>query len=99
MGEIIERVATAIADRTILVSKITADDGYQRIHVLKSDAEAVALAALAAMREPTEAMLKAVPVPWGGQGVHVPEPTSAEVWRAMIDAAISEPGSPVVPSS
>lgn len=59
--------------------------------------EAVARAAIKAMREPTEAMLKAPPAPEDQDGLKY-DPlddfldnwSAEEVWRAMIDAALKE---------
>ena len=56
----------------------------------KPDYRDVADAALAAMREPSEAMRKAGQewVNWCGKNDETPEPESG--WRNMIDAALNE---------
>ena len=55
----------------------------------QTDYEDMAEAAIEAMREPTEAMLKAGDVPGWDDSVTVGH--SAEVWEAMISAALSTP--------
>lgn len=48
--------------------------------------------AIAAMREPTQKQISAAIMsfpPWGGHG-NGPPPSEADMWRAMIDAALKE---------
>ncbi len=71
--DLVERVARAICDEMHIQGKSWG--GLQR-HKL-------ARAAIAAMREPTEAQLKAVQE-WPGQQSYT------DIWQAMIDAALKE---------
>lgn len=68
-----------------MMARAIHDEWETRAHVSKTEGEldkALAIAALKAMREPTEAMFKAG---WD-RGMRLPEFT----WQAMIDAAIHE---------
>ncbi len=68
-ADMVERVAIAIS---------LADDDGLRAETIASYYRALARAAIAAMREPTDAMVRE-----GG-----PYATSLHCWRAMIDAAL-----------
>ena len=54
--------------------------------------EEEARAAIAAMREPTEAILKVIArdLPADGHGVEFVEGDAPDYWRSMIDAALQE---------
>lgn len=78
----VERVARAIFDAcgkqsTVIVLPWEAQD--------QDDFRAIARAAIAAMREPTEAMLESV------SALTMRDNTPGMDWRLMIDAALSEP--------
>lgn len=97
MSEIVERVARAIyysrrgggGNWDVLLQQ---RDGQQ----IADDWRAMARAAIKAVREPNMAMVDAMCETVGEN--RDPGPTAA-AWYAMIDAALSEPGSPVVTSS
>jgi hypothetical protein len=80
MSDMIERVERAIASKIVILGR--------PIH--HSWAEQAAIAAIKAMREPTEAMAIA-----GGYEVYdandefCPE-GAADAWRAMVDAALED---------
>jgi hypothetical protein len=76
MNAMVERVARALEDNSDLLDPTGSEP---------RDFVAVARAAIAAMREPTEVMIEAV---YGGH----PENTriARECWRAMIDAALAD---------
>jgi hypothetical protein len=57
-----------------------------KIKLLEARCKDAALAALKAMREPTEAMLEASNREWDGRM----SARSAGVWQAMVDAALTE---------
>lgn len=73
----IERVARALAEED--------GDLYEANAVFW---KGMARAAIKAMREPTEAMERAGDIPGWDDAVSIGH--SADVWRAMIDAALSE---------
>ena len=92
----IERVARAINE--------TANKQFNAYVVDKEVSFALARAAIAAMREPTEAMIEAgkvveiEPPEWlkaAGRGMtyksFMASAPTAQHWRAMIDAALKEP--------
>lgn len=73
MSEMIERVARAIAEKTVLRLGVMHDEeGY----------EILARAAIAAMREPTAAMSDAT------EWRNLPTTDTTRIWVAMIDAAL-----------
>ena len=84
MSEMLERVTEAIWDAS--------HDSFGGVEVIVPRIAAARLArvAIAAMREPTEAMVDAS----REEGVHYNDDARGYVaneWRAMIDAAIAEP--------
>jgi hypothetical protein len=90
MSEMVERVARAIhktyhADTMDGLSGGSVDAAWDRLAEFDCQDEwrAAARAVIAAMREPTEAMI---------EGTNYPNTTwdsgDADVWRAMIDAAL-----------
>ena len=82
MGEMVERVAKALLNHT------NSSPGVMTQYDMMSENEARELAsvAIAAMREPTEAMLKAAHAACDENG-HV---LVASGYRAMIDAALAD---------
>lgn len=75
-----------ISDETIsVVFEGTEADCIEKVNYLRG--VAVARAAIAAMREPTEAMLSAAD--FAGPDRYEPDGTTDAVWRAMIDAALN----------
>lgn len=72
----VERVARAIQ----------AFDGHAAAGGAEPGYEAIARAAIAAMREPTDEMMSVTE--WWGDLTGRPE--HVDVWRAMIDAALTE---------
>ena len=74
MNEMIERVMMAIQLATP--------------YIRKELAEQAAIAAIAAMREPTDAMMCAIFILESGKSAIVREPLDA--YQAMIDAALSK---------
>jgi hypothetical protein len=73
MTDLVKRVARAIAKAANPMPWDMLDEDAVRSYHLQ------ARAAIAAMREPTEAMIEAVPDVM----------TASEAWQAMIDAALS----------
>ena len=93
-NEMIERVAKAIYDAHVSRQPRPADwlswgeliaQGHQGRHRVE-DTRALARAAIEAMREPSEAMIDAG-YEYKGRGN-----TTEAVWRAMVAAALQEPG-------
>jgi len=81
MSEMVERVAEAIRDRRTQADFHAVKDGHW---IIDHDKE-LARAAIEAMREPTLPMVAAaVKRDWKGET----DPTWAEGYRAMIDAAL-----------
>jgi hypothetical protein len=85
MGEMVEKVRAAIlqALKQSDPGSLVEERGHECTVDGHFDMAAVARAAIAAMREPTEAMVRA-----GGHG-----PYSDADYRAMIDAALPAPPS------
>lgn len=89
--DMVERVARAICNAHLSAAISAATGGQGRASGFPpSPADRnLARAVIAAMREPTDWMTHCSPV---GPGNVVPYPeTCAITWRAMIDAALSEP--------
>lgn len=82
MSEMVERVAGAIYD--------AAGDCDQEMNL--AAARALARAAIAAMREPTEAMKAAGGFAYMERGGMNARDGSDDIWRAMIDAALKQAG-------
>lgn len=82
MSEMVERVAKA-ADEVLRDFLKYPDDGALRDATLL-----IARAAIEAMREPTESMLRGV---GDGEIVLASTESPASVWSAMIDAALTPP--------
>jgi hypothetical protein len=85
MSEMVERVARAIAKARHpgLTWPTKSDPEYiQTVHTYLRDARA----AIEAMREPTEEMIKASNREWDGRMSH----RSSGAWQVMIDAALKE---------
>lgn len=76
MSEMVERVAAAI------------DDKLEECHVVLnfSQAQSIARAAIAAMREPTQAMIEAGAI--SGAAEPIEHSNFADAWRNMIDTAL-----------
>ena len=76
MSDLVERVARAICE---------ADPEGRLFDVCRADFEAMARAAIAAMRNPTDAMRRAA-------DPTLPHPSleALRVWRTMIEAAITD---------
>jgi hypothetical protein len=75
LNKMIDRVASAISALDT--------------NIVANDYEAMARAVIAAMREPTEAMIDAAPdeaVGWS----EIARRHAADYWRAMVDAALAE---------
>ena len=88
MSTMIELVAEAIA------LKEGAARSWEKVHdQAKEDYRAVAIAAINAMRAPTDAMHSAAR-DWSDKryGKPIGQDASTGCWRAMIDAAIDETG-------
>ena len=91
MNEMIERCTVALKASIEGSPHNFGEAGIARVY------EDGVRAVIAAMREPTEAMLDA---PWRHPGIQVYEPTDltqvldcipfAEIWKAMIDKALDE---------
>lgn len=79
-NEMVERVARAIQ----------AFDGHAAAEGVKPGYEAIARAAIAAMREPTEAMMQegALHLRMADDAVSTTANDAADTWRAMIDEAL-----------
>jgi len=80
MSEMVERVAKAMACLWL-------PEEVARRKEVARQLEPIARAAIAAMREPTEAMVKAARNPIVRPMPHITEIVRAE-WKAMIDAAL-----------
>jgi hypothetical protein len=78
MSEMVERVSVKIAEKFQLL-------GYAWHEISRADYEAIARAAIGAMREPTDEMGDAGDEITGYPVSAVPSPT---VWHAMIDEAL-----------
>ena len=77
MSEMVERVAKAI-------ERVNAETTGLMFRDLVKE---MAIAAIKAMREPTEAMIEASNREWDGRMSH----RSSGAWQAMIDAALPTP--------
>lgn len=77
MSEMVERVAKAICEA------IGDDWNREGVEGLAAAYQPMAIAAIKAMREPTEAMIEASNREWDGRMSH----RSSGAWQAMIDAA------------
>jgi hypothetical protein len=92
MNEMVERVARALhasqrRERAILTDGIDLN-GWDALLPRERDGfMRAARAAIAAMREPTEAMLERVTDPHGD----LPRSACEYVWKGMIGAALGEP--------
>jgi hypothetical protein len=80
--DLVERVARAICTANGVDPDIEHADKFGEILVNWMNFEPQARAAIAAMREPTEAMIKAGTAHGGQTNTDV-------IWQAMIDAALS----------
>jgi hypothetical protein len=81
MSEIVERVAQALANHRSCGRRFTCSGFREGCHCY-GDAEV----AIAAMREPTEAMVESCP-----------DEDAGLIWRDMIDAALKPPHGAVEP--
>lgn len=104
MNEMVERVKRGIADgpvphnrfnfRALMSACCVIVDGPSVVADLPRAAdfllEAIARAAIAAMREPSDAMRAAGERAALADGAHDCEVPMADVWRAMIDAALRD---------
>ena len=79
MSEMVERVARAILDNVPTISERGAYD--------PADLQRCARAAIEAMREPTQAMVRTL---YESHGKLWADCESAVVWHAMIDAALNK---------
>lgn len=77
MSEMVERVARAMAENA----------GFCWANCAQSQWKSDARTGIAAMREPTEEMVKASNREWDGRMSH----RSTGAWQAMIDAALGKP--------
>lgn len=109
MNEMISRVSSAIADAAVPHNRFTFRDLIRACCVYADGPialtmeprgtefmlEEIARLAIAAMREPTEAMGQAGERAMGAEGAHDCEVREADIYRAMIDAALADhPGAP-----
>lgn len=95
MSEMVERVAKAICEWNGKTTWTEAIEG-QPYSLSADHYRIIARAAIAAMREPTRAQLSHASMaigPWGGHG-EPSAPSEAQVWRAMIDAALAPDQAP-----
>lgn len=96
MNEMMERVRNAVRDEYGSVLCAWTDMGTHRCCAInvpphKCRCDAVARAAIDAMREPTEAMTSVRPVAaLGGENYLLGHTNQAAVWRAMIDAVLTD---------
>lgn len=82
MSEMVERVAAAMVDADFDV------DSWRHVDEnMKDRLRAMARAAIAAMREPTEAMV-ASGLAENGRGAGTYEDYTLDAWQAMIDEAL-----------
>lgn len=91
MTDLVERVAEAIADTIHHGLRWPWVPCASSVPIEADDVRDMARAALAAMREPTEAMV--VAALRADRGMNSPT-TIAGDWRAMIDAALREGNTP-----
>jgi hypothetical protein len=87
MSEMVERVALAIQQ----ADNEPCPDGVLRNADVSDWGEYVARAAIAAMREPDKAMIDAGAKQMAKMDDTTPDDGS-DIWQAMLDAALAEPG-------
>ncbi len=95
MSEMIRRGAEAALADLGYVNALNLDDPYHRIITIQlssADVMGMVQAVIEAMREPTEAMVENTEIDRitlrCARAIHSSELPCADIWRAMIDAAL-----------